>query len=211
MAGSAVKPMEDQDFADLQDAIYAVNQTVKDLHLLPATRRQLWEWASGVQAMVSLYGEKLGQQEIRALDVEPKGGLIGPTLANVFGVQVTEYEPDAKHRSQRFFVNQHLDRLKRKTLRVEEGGVANLPPLPITYDAVFALGMSAEVEAWNQLALRVKPWGLLYVTTASVGQKLVRTVDRLCTHGFTPMGHPDWPAGSGLMKIGLMRTESVTN
>lgn len=209
--------MEARDFADMQGALWALRKTQVDLAEIVKPQslslQQQWEWAGAVEALLSVAGERMQFETVQVLDVDPRGSLLGPTLAYMFGAQVTEYCLQTNDRVDRQLVNQWLEKKGRRTLRVEKG---LMPSVEMEYDAVIANDLQQNDErTWETLCGRVKKNGMLYVTvsTKRLGQRLiVKRVDLCRGMGFTTMGKPTWvDLEDGVYKIGLIRMTSVTN
>lgn len=203
---TVVKPMEESDFLLMHDALWAVKKTQSDLGLPLPNRTRLWEWASGVDALTSVVGERLEHEEIRVLDVNPRGALLGTTLAYIYGMTVIEYESDEKCRAARFEINKRLERAGKKTLRVEAGEL----PLVEIYDAVLATDMqSYGAVTWLSLARRVKRGGMMYVTVnleKVLPSVLIDRVAMCRAEGLVAMGKPRFGGlSTGAYKVGMIK------
>src|SRR5262249_40624583 len=127
-----------------------------------------WEYGSAVQALISIYQERLGTNGMKVMDVGSGWSPLGPSLAYMFNLKVTEVEPQFQARSARYFSNQVLKELGKKEITVLEGGVETLPDE--MFEAVFCISVIEhvdprhELEGWKNLAKHVKPGGLLFMT-----------------------------------------------
>lgn len=200
---SIVKPMEESDFQQMHDAVWAVRKTQTDLGLQIPSKQRLWEWASGVDALVSVMGERLQNEELTVLDVNPHGALLGPTLAYLYKMNVSEYEDSMPHRVARLAVNLKLGRAGKKTLRVEAG----LPPVTNLYDAVLATDLhTCSADVWVSLARRVRYGGVLFVTIDLRNIGVEKLIDRMAScrlEGLVAMGKPQLH-GNEMYKVGLI-------
>lgn len=151
---------------------------------------------------------------MKVLDVGSGWSPLGPALAYAFNLKVTEVEPEFQSRSARAYCNAALRGMNKPELTVLDGGVETLPDEK--YEAVFCISVlehvnpKTEIQGWRNLAERVKPGGLFFMTTDIVPDPnghytfdeqraqnytldvLAKRVDMLIEMGFTPMGHPDY-------------------
>lgn len=217
---SFVKCLEVGDYQEIKEGVDIVHKAVVALSpriggrfALPHPHRW-WEYGSAVQALMSVYQDKLAQNGMKILDVGSGWSPLGPALAYTFGLKVWEVEPEFQSRSARAYCNAALRDLKKPELTVLEGGVENLPQEQ--FDAVFCISVlehvnpANEVQGWKNLAERVKPNGLFFMTTDIVPDSkghytfdeqraqnytvdvMEDRVDMLTGMGFTPMGQPDY-------------------
>jgi hypothetical protein len=215
-----VSAIDMKDYAEIHEGITAVQKSVgwfnhKGAKVLARYPQQIWGYGSAVQALISMYNERIPELEI--LDVGSGRGALGPTLALAYNAKVTECEPDKDAREDRDLVNGILQLAGRRTLTVWKNDIANLPM--IEYDAVFCLCVIEQVvdesSAWIQLAQRVKKNGLLFITTNCgdvpnchkfSSDEVKHRVDVLKDYGFMPMGQPDLGnMRQSSFRMGMMR------
>lgn len=144
------------------------------------------------------------------LSVGAGADALGPSLARNFDVEVVECEPDDSMRQARTQVNKTLLNDNRKAITVLPNPILNLPPRK--FDMVCCISVIEhvrnEIEAWKELGRRVKPNGILYITTDCIPvpgrhyefdnlretnytlQMLMERVGML--KDFTPLDTPDW-------------------
>lgn len=211
------------DYNDIQEGVAIIDRTVKELgpktgyrFAIPHPHRY-WEYGSAVQCLLSIYQEKLGQNGMRVLDVGAGWSPLGPALSYIYNVTVVEIEPSFRERTDRMYCNQVLKDLHKKELTVIDGTVEKLPNE--MFEAVFCISVlehvnpKTEEQAWRNLAERVKPGGLFFMTTDCVPDPskhyvfdelraqnftvdvLEKRVKMLQEMGFTPLGHPDYTYG----------------
>src|SRR6185369_15653990 len=109
---SLVKAVELEDYLEIQDGVQMVQETVRSLvregaklHVYHPHR--FWEYASAIQALLSLYGAEVRHKAV--LDVGSGFGPLGPTLSYKLGVQVMECEPGRQERMSRLVTNKILE------------------------------------------------------------------------------------------------------
>lgn len=209
------KTIQASDYADINGLKEPLQQmahtlTVNGWRVDVGHHHRMWEYGRALLALTSQFGEQTG--ECRVLDVGAGWSVLGPTLAHYYGCSVTECEPDEKAFQDREPMIPLLNKRGRfKHLNV---GVEQLPQEQ--YEAVFCISVlehvrpEAEAVAWQELARRVKPNGVLFITVdcvprlgrAYVGDPsrftnyttdmLQERMQRLVAEGMTPMGEPDW-------------------
>ena len=216
---SFVKCLEVADYKEINEGVEVIELAVRNIgpkiggrFAIPHPHRY-WEYGSAVQALLSLYQERIGNG-MTVLDVGSGWSPLGPALAFVFKLHVTEVEPEFQSRSARAYCNAALRFFNKPEITVLDGGVEKLPDEK--FDAVFCISVlehvnpKNEVQGWKNLAERVKPGGLFFMTTDIVPDPkghytfdeqraqnytldvMAKRVDMLTGMGFTPMGQPDY-------------------
>lgn len=179
------------DYPEIQQGVQAVKRSTAWFKAkgarqdLPHTHR-LWEYGSGVQALLSIYHEHMS--DIEVLDVGSGCSPFGPALALNYNLQVTECEPNLEYRQEREKVNAILQLAGKKKLNVLDGDLTRLPVRQ--YDAVFCISVIEhvpnEAPVWQELAKHVKVNGLLYITVDCVEDKQTPChFDNMRSHKFT--------------------------
>lgn len=205
------------DMAEIREGVDAAQRAVDLLHHEGArievpTPWRWWEYGTAIQMMLNQYKERMN--EIEVLDVGSGWSALGPTLQLTYNTKVTEYEPNAQYLNDREGVQHALGKHSRQGLTLHQCGLENMPETQ--FDVVCCVSVlehvapQIELASWVELARRVKPNGMLYITTDCVPYKsrsytfdnlreqnfvlddlMIRTAT-LEQFGFTPMGKPDW-------------------
>lgn len=238
MTRSLVKSLEPDDYLELREGTQSVERLAKYINGsvridIPHPNRY-WEYGSAVQAFLSVYGEQTAGKKV--LDIGSGWSPLGPTLSYCFNVDVTECEPDIGACSMRAAVNAKLAKAGKPELKVHHRGFGNL--VDGQFDAVFCISViehlpvDVEDRCWREMADRVKPTGLLFLTAdcvEHVGKPYVfdnlrvqnftaeafrSRVEKLKEFGFTPMGRPDYRYHGATVhdytfyRLGFIRTEA---
>lgn len=126
---------------------------------------RFWEYGMAVSAAEKVLGNLKGA---KVLDVGAGASLLGPALSWTYEAQVSEAEPDFNFYPGRCFANAFLKTNSMPEIRWFNQGVGELPEEK--FDAVFCISVlehcapHVENRAWKNLASRVRPGGLLFVT-----------------------------------------------
>jgi SAM-dependent methyltransferase len=193
--------------AEMEDLLLAYRQFAPRAELVVEHRHRLWEYGMAMNAL----GEK--KKGLEVLDVGAGVGLLGPTLACLYEVRVTEVDPDLNWAVYRSCLNLELKRQGKRGIRMIHGDTGSLPEEE--FDAVFCISVLEHMEpqgeerAWEQLASRVRPGGVLFLTMECMEtdsgphrydecrkntytmEKVKQRVERLL-RDFEPMGEPDY-------------------
>jgi 2-polyprenyl-3-methyl-5-hydroxy-6-metoxy-1,4-benzoquinol methylase len=205
------------DMFDIREGVDVAQRATDYLHMngarieIPSPWRW-WEYGTAIQLMLNHWAERVS--EIELLDVGSGWSPLGPTMALTFNTQVTEYEPSRQECMDRIEVQRILHGKGRRLMHIEPIKLEQMPDTQ--FDVVCCVSVlehvqqEAERQLWMELAKRVKPNGMLYITTDCVEEKgkkytfdhmrsqnftvadLKERVERLMAGGFTPLGKPDW-------------------
>lgn len=133
-----------------------------------------WEYGTAIKLAMDL--EAKLDRSLAILDVGSGWGAIGPTLSLYSKSQVIEYEPDqALYGNDRVKVNEILAAAGRQTINIHNFDVFNMPAQD--YDVVFCVSvmehipLDRESSAWENLFHRVRPGGILFITTDCLPEK----------------------------------------
>ena len=156
------KSLELSDYPDIAPGVGVVNYGIAEALgdnvsvYIPHPHR-MWEYGSAVTAYLNLFGEA----PTNVLDIGCGRSPLGPGLAAKTGATVTEIDPDTR------LLEQRGSGSKR---HFQVGDLLTLPTVP-TYDAIFCISVIEHIpeadqyKAWETLATRLNPGGLLFVST----------------------------------------------
>jgi hypothetical protein len=214
-----VNALKTEDYYDIHNGVQVIKYATSQLKEagvrieIPHEHR-FWEYGSAIQTMFDTFGSESLQRDKTVLDVGAGWSPLGPALALCCGCLVTECEPDVGCRTSRVACNRFLEKKKKVPINSLDLGLSNLPPYQ--YDAVFCISVMEHVkqkeerQAWVELAKRVRPGGLLFMTVDCVQelgkpytfdnlretnyttQMLEVRVDIIKSLGLVPMGIPDY-------------------
>lgn len=211
---SFVNTIREKDYVGLEKGVERLEDTMKVLNDMQVRCEighihRFWEYGSAIALL-----EQFGLAGKRVLDVGAGWSPLGPTLVRFYGCDVTEAEVDINALRDRQTVNALLSKLGCKTLNLIHTGVQSLPREE--YDAVFCISVlehvdrTVETTAWRNLAERVKPGGLLFITvdcmdtdlrfhtfdnlrqTKYTMGKLSNRIEGIKYMGFQTIGEPDY-------------------
>lgn len=216
MGRTMVNTLESEDYIEIEAGVQVALQGIEwfrrnGVEILLGHDNRYWEYGTAIQLLLFLYGEdKIADLDI--LDVGTGPGGLGPTLALIYNASVTECEPDVQWAQARESINDLLTKWERRPLNVLNVGFDGLPDKQ--YDVVYCISVlehvKEEKQAWEQLAKRVKPGGLLFLTTDCVEkheeaykfddyrenkftpQDLEKRIIMLQELGFNTVGLPDY-------------------
>jgi len=217
MTRPLVGTIHPDDMLEIREGVEAAQRAVDYLHAEGArievpTPWRWWEYGTPIQMMLNQYKEHI--TDIEVLDVGSGWSALGPTLALLYGTQVTEYEPNIDYCRDRIFVNMVLANKGQKVLQVHQVGLENMPQ--DQFDVVSCISVLEHVNPqlersfWTALAQRVRPNRMLYITTDCLPERgkpytydnlrtqnfvvddLKERVEFLMSFGFIPLGKPDW-------------------
>lgn len=162
-----------------------------------------WEYGTAIELFMK-------HPTMEVLCVGSGADALGPTLALNFDVHVIECEPDKQFREARQHLNEVLVERGRRPITLLDNSIHQLPEQQ--YPMVCCVSVIEHVlyerQAWELLAKRVSPKGVLYITTDCVPEsgrkyhfdnlRLTNyTIDTLrervaALEGFSPIEPPDW-------------------
>jgi SAM-dependent methyltransferase len=170
------------DYKEIQTEIALCEHTVKFIKSeggrleIPCYERW-WEYGTAIKLALDLERERMGPLSI--LDVGSGWGAVGPTLSlysKYSKSKVIEYEPDqGMYGADRDKVNLILQKAQRQTINIHGYNIFNMPMQD--YDVVFCISVmehihpNLELQAWRELVTRVRPSGILFITTDCLPEK----------------------------------------
>lgn len=173
---TAIKSIEPHDFNDIEAHCVRLHWMQEELSKYCVARvdvghpMKYWEWGRLMEAINEIYGNASG---LSVVDIGSAYSLLGPMLAYI-GANVHECEPDGDCIAHRVIVNDFLisrEGYGAKPITTYPVGYRSLhQALKRQFDVVCSISvmehvdLSAEQEAWVEMAQLVVPGGLLCVT-----------------------------------------------
>lgn len=169
-----VNTLHDRDYEDIERGIEiaksAIELTLLVHHckIVIACDQRWWEYGSAIQMIVNRWPDK-DLSTLDVLDVGSGWSGLGPAINLAWNSNVTEYEPVAEYRNDRARTNELLRSLGIKGTRCINADLVNMPE--DKFDAVFCISVlehvpkDVEMQCWWNLADRVRPGGILFITT----------------------------------------------
>lgn len=205
------------DYPEITDGVAAADRATaylrhKGVRIEIPTEHRMWEYGTAIQIALQHYQERMDRIEV--LDVGAGWGVLGPALSFHYDTQVFECEPDPACRKDREKCNAVLKAHKRKGIVVSADDILHLPEM--RFDVVCCVSViehlppDVEKACWWELARRVKPGGLLYLTMDCVPlhgrsyqfdnlrqqnftvDDIKPKVELLQSYGFSPLGKPEF-------------------
>lgn len=148
---------------------------------------RLWEYGTAIQILLNKYTDR-GIHNLEVLEVGAGWGRLGPALVLSYNAKVTECEPNGDCKQARAPLNAEFARMNFNQIELITTGIEDLPNR--LFDAVFCISVIEHVkdekQGWLELATRVKPGGVLFITTDIVPERNRTYVyDHLRTHNYT--------------------------
>lgn len=159
------------DYGDITDGVKIAKDTIgilQDLgaHIVIPHTHRWWEYGSGVQILLNRFG---AVKKIDVLDVGSGWSGFGPAVRMFFDGEVSEYEPEQIYRDDRKKTINALARAGKPPVYVHNVSIESMPAQD--YDAVFCISVlehiskATEKQCWKELANRVRPGGVMFMTT----------------------------------------------
>jgi 2-polyprenyl-3-methyl-5-hydroxy-6-metoxy-1,4-benzoquinol methylase len=125
-----------------------------------------WEYGNAINALQTWLGPR-NIKDVKILDVGAGVGLLGPTLAMVFGATVLEVDPDplceyAKPRQA--VIGALAEKNFGNILRYKRDFLSKQEPSDVVFCISTVEHVDNEILFWRDLAASVKPGGLLFMT-----------------------------------------------
>ena len=168
-----VNTLHPRDYEDIKFGVEiaqsAINLTIlaRGCPVVIACEQRWWEYGSAIQMLLNSAGmENIGKLDI--LDVGSGWSGLGPAINLTWDANVVEYEPIDQYRIDRERTNQIIRSYGKKGTRCLKEDLKLMPG--DQFDAVFCISVlehvakADEKKCWVNLADRVKPGGLLFIT-----------------------------------------------
>lgn len=176
-----VNTLHDRDYEDIDRGIEISKSAIEltlQVHRCPiviACDQRWWEYGSAIQMILNRWpGRDLSK--INVLDVGSGWSGLGPAIHLAFNCNVTEYEPVDQYRNDRARTNEILRSLGVQGTRCINADLVNMPE--DKFDAVFCISVlehvakDVEKQCWRNLADRLRPGGIFFMTTDVVDDPL---------------------------------------
>lgn len=159
-----------------------------NLWVVIGNEHRYWEYGTVMMLLIDYC--KGNMDELKYLDVGSGWSLIGPAMAYIYNMNVTECEPSPREFNDRITMNAYLQAEGKKQIRVLQQGLDNLPDeqfdLVSCISVIEHLPADVEIRCWKNLVDRVKPGGILFVDCDVVPDNTKSYMfDNLRTHNFT--------------------------